>query len=65
MLTLFRKMITYLISGIFCCFAALFINDSIIENVVFNKRTNTLQLERYDIYCQNKHTRIVSLTNTP
>jgi len=52
------KMITYLISGIFCCFAALFINDSVIETVIFNKRINTLQLERYDIYCQNKHTRI-------
>ena len=53
-------MIAYLVSGIFTCFAGLFINDSTIEVIVFNKRINTLALDRYDIYCQNKHTRVVS-----
>ena len=53
-------MITYIVSGIFVFFAGLFIADSTIETTVLDKRINTLTLDRYDIYCNNKHTRIVS-----
>ena len=57
---LFRQMITYIVCGIFVFFAGLFIADSTIETVVLDKRINTLALDRYDIYCNNKHTRFVS-----
>ena len=53
-------MITYIVSGIFVFFAGLFIADSTIETIVLDKRINTLTLDRYDIYCNNKHTRLVS-----
>ena len=57
---LLRQMITYIVCGIFVFFAGLFIADSTIETVVLDKRINTLALDRYDIYCNNKHTRFVS-----
>ena len=53
-------MIVYIICAIFVAFAGLFIADSTIEVIVFNKKINTLSLDRYDIWCNNKHTRIVS-----